>query len=125
MSLTEQEAIAFLVLDSGSVPGSRYGWDSHSCAPIAYAVAVILESETGEEMTTDSLNYVMGLVVNNHEDPAYLLANYGTEYGFKPEDYLETEDLIEQTRRTTEEMGGGFPEDLTDEDTDTDEETSR
>lgn len=79
---------AYLTRDSGRVPCSRYGSDSESCAPVAVAVAVILESETGEPTTAETLEYVMGLVVNNHDDPEYMIRTYGTEYGFDPNDLL-------------------------------------
>jgi hypothetical protein len=90
--ITEQEAIAFLTVDGGRVPVSRYGWDSTSCAPIAWACAVILSGETGEPITADGLEWLMGLVVNDHDDPAYMVASYGAEYGFSVDDYLEPED---------------------------------
>jgi hypothetical protein len=76
--VTDQEAIAFLERDGGRVPCSRYGWDSESCAPVAVAVARIIEDATGEEMTEDSLDHVMGLVVNDHDDPETLIREHGT-----------------------------------------------
>lgn len=89
----EAAAIAYLTQDGkGShwrTPASRYGWNSGACAPVAYAVGVILAGETGEPLTIGTLDYVMGLVVNNHDDPEALLRDYGGGYGFKAEDYLE------------------------------------
>lgn len=71
------------------VPCSRYGWDTRSCIPVAYAAGVILSRESGETLTPETLDYVMGLVVNDHDDIAYLIREYGEGYGFSPEDYLE------------------------------------
>lgn len=76
--MTRTEAIAFLTRDGNlRVPCSRYGHDSLSCAKVAVKVEAILAAETGEETTEESLDYVMGLVVNDHDDPEYLLRNYG------------------------------------------------
>lgn len=73
-------------------PGSRYGHNSRECAPVAYAAAVVLSGETGEPLTYETLDYVMGLVVNNHDDPEDLIRDYGREYGIDPDQYLEPED---------------------------------
>ena len=84
--LSREESLAYLVRDGAHLktPVSRYGHDSQTCAPVAYAVAIIVSSETGEEMTHETLEWTMGLVVNDHEDPAYMINEYGKEYGFKP-----------------------------------------
>lgn len=65
--------------DSGwlHVPCSRYGSTSRECAPVAWRVAYLLAKECGEEITEESLDYVMGLVVNDHDDPAYIVNQYG------------------------------------------------
>ena len=73
-----------------AVPGSRYGDDTESCAPVAARVAVILNHETGEE---EDPEYVMGLVVNDHPDPAELLLSYGPSYGFDPDDFIDRADF--------------------------------
>lgn len=70
-------------------PASPYGHDTASCAPLAVAVQTILTGETGEPVTVDGLEHVMGLVVNGHPDPGYLMATYGPEYGYAPGDYLD------------------------------------
>ena len=92
--MDKDQAIRFLTQDKdkGRVPCSRYGWDSESCAPVAYAAAVIVAGETGEDVTEDSLDYMMGLVVNDHDDPEYLIRHYGALYGFEPADYLSDSD---------------------------------
>lgn len=61
------------------VPCSRYGRTSAECAPVAYRVAAIISEEVGEPITLDDLDHAMSLVVNDHDDPAYTLANYGTD----------------------------------------------
>jgi hypothetical protein len=79
MMMTDAEAIAYLTQDTGRVPCSRYGTDSVDCAPVAVLVARILERETGDhELSTDDLEYAMGLVVNDHDDVEYLIREYAT-----------------------------------------------
>lgn len=57
-------------------PGSRYGHTSAHCAPIAYRVAKISAAEMGEEITTEALDYAMGMVVNDSDSPASILEEY-------------------------------------------------
>lgn len=89
--MTETQAIAFLTEDGAGLgtPCSPYGRNSGICAPVAYAAAVIVAGETGNPLDTETLDYVMGLVVNGHRDPGYLIANFGEGYGFSPADYLD------------------------------------
>jgi hypothetical protein len=87
--MTLEQAENVLAEDSGRVPCSRYGWDSRSCAPVAYAAAVIVWNETGEGEFADILDHCMSLVVNDHDDPEYLIRNYGAEYGFNATDLLD------------------------------------
>lgn len=89
MTITEAQALRYLARDGGRVPGSRYGYDSESCSPVAWACFVILRNETGEGDTFEALDHVMGLVVNDHDDPEYLIRNYGAEYGFNASDLLD------------------------------------
>ncbi len=78
--ITIEQGMAHLNRDGDlAVPCGRYGSSTYECSPVAWAVAHIIEHETGEPMTLDSLEYIMGLVVNDHDDVAYLLANYPTE----------------------------------------------
>lgn len=58
-------------------PCSRYGRTSADCAPVAWRVAYILARETGESITTGNLDHAMSLVVNDHDDVAYIVRNYG------------------------------------------------
>ena len=49
-------------------PGSRYGRTSRDCAPVAYrACQAIGDTDPG------SLSHMMGLVVNDHDDPEGLI----------------------------------------------------
>lgn len=59
------------------VPCSRYGSTSAECAPVAWRLAYVLARETGEDITRDQLEYAMGLVVNDSDDVAYTIRNYG------------------------------------------------
>ena len=90
MTFTEAQSIEYLEIDGGRVPCSRYGYNSQSCAPVAYAAALIVEGETGEPLTLEGLDYMMGLVVNDHDDIEYLLREYGSEYGFAWSDLFES-----------------------------------
>lgn len=60
-----------------SVPCSRYGRNSADCAPVAWRLAYLTARESGEEVTLDGLDHAMGLVVNDHDDVAYMVREYG------------------------------------------------
>lgn len=78
--LHSADALDYLNADGDlAVPCSRYGRSTFECSPIALQVAQIVERETGEPMTFASLEHAMGLVVNDHDDVAYLLDNYRLE----------------------------------------------
>jgi hypothetical protein len=75
--LTREQGLEFLNKDGNlRVPCSRYGHDTETCAPVAWRLAVTLAYETGEPLTLETLDYCMGLVVNDHDDVAYMLENY-------------------------------------------------
>lgn len=74
------------------VPCSRYGHNTGSCVPVALAVARIIEEETGDQTTTDTLDWIMGLVVNDHQDPEDLILDYGTQQDRDLLDYLPDPD---------------------------------
>lgn len=59
------------------VPCSRYGTTSAECAPVAYRVAYLVARESGEALTEETLEHTMGLVVNDHDDIAYMVRTYG------------------------------------------------
>ncbi len=72
------EGIALLNKDGNlSVPCSRYGRDTFDCSPGAWRLAYIMHRETGEDITEDTLEHAMGLVVNDHDDVAYMIRSYG------------------------------------------------
>lgn len=95
--LTIAEITAYLEKDSGDAPASPYGTKPAQWGPVAVAAAFTLQGVTGEALTDDSLDHLIGLVVNGHPDPGYLIVAYGAEYGFKAEDYF-TADEIETYR---------------------------
>lgn len=75
--MTRHDAIAYLLADGNlSVPGGRYGFDTRSCAPIAWTVARIVARESGEPVDRERLEHAMGLVVNGHDDVAYIIRTY-------------------------------------------------
>lgn len=89
--MTRTEAIAYLTNNGEDghlrVPCSRYGRSTAECAPVAWRLAYLLARETGEAITVESLDYAMGLVVNDHDDVAYIIRNYGhiiRNYGLRP-----------------------------------------
>ena len=60
------------------VPCSRYGSWTSDCAPVAWRIAYLVARETGGmPITHNDLDHAMGLVVNEHEDVAYLVRTYG------------------------------------------------
>lgn len=68
--MTRKEAIAFLTREGNfRVPCSRYGRDSLECAAVTWRAAQRLD----DPPTFEDLEYLMGLVVNDHDDIAYLL----------------------------------------------------
>lgn len=72
--------------DSGwlHVPCSRYGSTSRECAPVAWRVSYLIAKETGGPITFELLDSVMSQVVNDSDDPAYIVNNYGHgDYGRK------------------------------------------
>lgn len=79
MNMTKREGIAHLMADGNlSVPCSRYGRDTADCAPVAWRVAYLVNRETGAgPVTSGQLDDAMSLVVNDHDDVAYLVNAYG------------------------------------------------
>jgi hypothetical protein len=74
VSLTRSAGLALLLRDGNlRVPCSRYGFDSESCAPVAWELAGAVADATGEPIDADALDYAMGLVVNDHDDVAALI----------------------------------------------------
>lgn len=56
---------------------SRYGSTSKECAPVAWRLAYLVAREQGEEVDLDGLDHAMSLVVNEHDDVAYIIRQYG------------------------------------------------
>jgi hypothetical protein len=76
--LTDTDRLDYLLADGDwSVPCSRYGSCSSECAPVAIALDRIVTDATGEGGTLESLDYAMGLVVNNHDDVEYTIRAHG------------------------------------------------
>src|SRR5215211_8528361 len=73
-SMSRSDGIAFLLREGNlRVPCSRYGFDSESCAPVAWELAAVVADSTGEPIDADALDYAIGLVVNDHDDVAALI----------------------------------------------------
>lgn len=85
--MNEAEALAYLTSDSGAVPCSRWGRNSDDCAPVAYEVARIHVTEGESEMTTETLDLAMGLVVNDDDSVGSFLWEHASE-AFR-EEYAE------------------------------------
>lgn len=77
--MTESESIAYLTREGNlRVPGGRFGTDTYTCANVAYVVARIVAEANGEEITRDTLDHAMSLVVNSHDDVDSLILAHGT-----------------------------------------------
>lgn len=78
---SRRDGIAYLTNNGNDdglyVPCSRYGRNTADCAPVAWRLAYITSRETGDGITTDDLEHAMGLVVNDHDDVAYMVREYG------------------------------------------------
>lgn len=75
------------------VPGGRYGYNTETCAEVAWVFSQCMQAATGEEITAEKLEFDMGLVVNSHDDVASIIIEYGPELGFDPADWLDESDL--------------------------------
>jgi hypothetical protein len=91
--LTRGEATAYLAIDSGDAPASPYGTRARNWQPVALIVAEISAYESGEGISTDSLDHAASLVVNGSEDVAWLITERGPSYGINPTDYLTNEQI--------------------------------
>jgi hypothetical protein len=77
-AMKKSEGLEFLNRDGNlGVPCSRYGRNTFECSPVAWRLAYIMHRETGEDITEDTLEHAMGLVVNDHDDVAYMVRSYG------------------------------------------------
>lgn len=60
----------------------RYGPTTADAAPVAWRLAYLIARNVGEEITSQDLDYAMSLVVNEHDDVAYIVRTYGrSNYG--------------------------------------------
>lgn len=56
---------------------SQYGRNSAECAPVAWRLAYVVAREMDECVDLDGLDHAMSLVVNDHDDVAYTIREYG------------------------------------------------
>lgn len=84
--MDRDEAIELLTHDEdGSYTGdlrvlcSRWGTNGAECAEAAYDLDRTIAEANGEPVTAESLDYCMGLVVNDHEDVGSVLYAHGDE----------------------------------------------
>lgn len=56
---------------------SKYGRTTADCAPVAWRLAYVISSCNGEEITLDTLDHAMSLVVNEHDDVASIIRAHG------------------------------------------------
>jgi len=84
-----------LASQEGYAPGSRYGRHSSDHIELAYAVAMIVAGETGDPLTIESVESIVGMTVNDSPEPAIMMLEYGEEHGFSPLEYegVESESL--------------------------------
>lgn len=76
--MKRKEGIAYLTRGGNWLaPCSRYGRTTEECAPVAWRLAYLIARETGEPITEHDLDHAMSLVVNDHDDVAYMVRTYG------------------------------------------------
>lgn len=83
--MKRSDGIAFLTTDPDTgedighltAPCSPYGPTAADCAPVAWRVAFLVARETGEPLDTERLAHAMDMVVNGHDDVAYVVRTYG------------------------------------------------
>ena len=85
----EQSVREYIERDTGDAPGSRYGTRADQWAPVALAAVAVFQHETGEADTTDSIDGIVSLVVNDSDDIATLLRDYGHDIGIDWRDYID------------------------------------
>ena len=85
--MTREDALAFLTTDPDtgedtghlSVPCSRWGRNGADCAPVAWDLHLIYcEANGAPDDDRESLDFYMGLVVNDHDDVLNLIGSHGT-----------------------------------------------
>jgi len=78
--MTIEQIHRYLMADGNlRVPCSRYGFDTESCVPVASATARAYADAAGEELSTETLDLAMSLIVNDSDDPADLILSHGTD----------------------------------------------
>lgn len=106
-----ETARAFLELETGDAPGSRYGLHVSSWAPVAVAYAAILAGENGDPLTVDALEAASGPVVNDSPDPLEIITSYGASHGFEElAAELRREHVLEPAADVLEEIAGELEE---------------
>jgi len=76
------DAVAYLT-ETGGHCFSRWGSNSKECAPYAFVLSLIhAEHGNGEPIDAGSLDFSMGLVVNDHDDVEQTIRDYGAELGW-------------------------------------------
>jgi hypothetical protein len=102
-------AMAFLMQDGNlGVPGGRYGSDTRTCARLAIMLAHIMSYNSGDSITYYALDSDMGIVVNSHDDVAYMIVEYGEiTFGdkFDPSEWLDEETINEVREQSARERG--------------------
>jgi hypothetical protein len=87
--MQKPDDLQYLVREGNlQVPCSRYGHDTESCARVVLAALDVLEQETGS-VTTADVEHMMGLVMNDHDEPFTLIRDHGS-----PAQRALIEDLI-------------------------------
>ena len=78
--MNADEQYAYLLQDGDlSVPCSRWGSTTATCARFALLVARAEEYETGEETSREALDSYMRAIVNDSDEVIHLLKHYGSE----------------------------------------------
>ena len=95
---TEEHLTAYICRDTGNIPCSRYGRQSHELAPVALALLAIYRAAANYGDDLNLLDSILSQLVNDSDEPETLiLQNHGPEEAAALLDYLDR-DTIEACR---------------------------
>lgn len=76
--MRRKDGIAYLNQEGNlAVPCSRYGRNTLECSPVAWRLAYLIARESNGVLHREDLDHAMSLVVNDSDEVAYIVRNYG------------------------------------------------
>ena len=93
--ITDEHLTAYICRDTGNIPCSRYGRQSHELAPVALALLALWEDANGAYGDAlDLLDSILSLLVNDSDEPETLiLQNHGPREAARLLDYLDRDTI--------------------------------